>query len=183
MSQPHLSRLRPLPPASVRVDGLDVALVGAVDTAILRGGSSVVTEGTAISLVTNADNGSVFTIRERGVYMALLWANHDEPPARTAVGVSLNTDAAGLTADPTTAVVGMLDAYDQSLAVGSSARASLHSCLSFRVRPQEIAAGIATGGEGALLRFHGTDGVGGAPGITSGIQFTRMRVLRVADLA
>lgn len=183
MSQPHLSRLRPLPPASVRVDGLDVALVGAVDTAILRGSASVATEGTAISLETNADNGSVFTIRERGVYMALLWGNHAEPPARTAVGVSLNTDAAGLTADPTTAVVGMLDAYDQSLGVGASAQGSLHFCLSFGVRPQDIAAGVAAGGEGALLRFHGTDGVGGAPGLGAGVQYTRMRVLRVADLA
>jgi hypothetical protein len=83
--------------------------------------------------------------------------------AGAAVGLSVNTDEAGLTATPSRAVAGM-DEFQTSPgpdAGGNAAAISLDGVL--EIRNSDINAGVAAGHDGAALRLHATTLAGGPP--------------------
>lgn len=173
MGQPHENILS-LPPQSLVALGLNAgALQGAVDTSVLRlatpGAATIV--GTAISVADNADNGSVFTIRERGIYLCEFATTQSGVGQDNGYGVSKDVEAAGLTAVPDMGIVGMEGAVRYSTATGEEM--NVYLCVPVVVTAAEAAAG-------AEIRFHGA-AVAGGPGIATSTALVKTEIRRIAD--
>lgn len=169
---PHLPRLAPLPDAEAQiVGGLNAARVGAVDTSVLRFSTTAFAVSPYIQPGNSADNGTTWTIRERGIYQCTLKLRA-VPSGDVAFGISFDTDAAGLTADPFNTVVGMLSSG--FMTTGAALERPLFLQATFAVTQAQA---------GGVLRCHATNGAGGAPAVlaTAGTA-ARVRVRRISDL-
>jgi len=133
--------------------GLDAARFGSTNTAIAYFTGAATVGGLGISETTAAQSGSEFTIDRPGVYqVSLFLTNAGAAPALA--GISLNTDNAGLTAAVTLAVAGMevVQAAAGQDVPGNAAPLSLSFPLA--VTAADIAAGVANGDAGAVMRIH-----------------------------
>jgi len=135
--------------------GLDAARFGSGSTSILYFTGAPTTGGMGITQATTAALGSEFTVELPGMYhVRVSGTNAGAAPA--VAGVSINTDAAGLTAAVTLAVVGMeaIATTAGQDAAGNAAPLELSEVIA--VTAADIQAGRDAGADGAVIRAHGS---------------------------
>ena len=138
--------------------GLDAALYGSTDTAVLRFTGTPTIEGTGLSQETSAANGTIITVSRPGLYSVQLRGGNSITGSALVVGTSVNVAAAGLTGTPAFGTSGMRDVtIVNGPDAGGNAGAVQQSTM-VAVTAQDIADGIAAGADGALLRLHGAGG-------------------------
>jgi len=129
----------------------------ASDAVLLFLAAGTVTGPTADIVETNsATLGTSVVITAPGVYEAKLYLQ--QVPAVTVVaGISQDVAAAGLTGDPSFAIAGFIDVQTKVTIAGQTAAA--WSITSTIFVPPELEGGTT-------IRFHATDGAGGAPAVS-----------------
>ncbi|MCG8590652.1 MAG: hypothetical protein MJE66_15280 [Proteobacteria bacterium] len=133
--------------------GLNASPYGSVDTTVMRFEGSGAPEGTGLSQVTTAENGTVITVEKPGMYaVQLRGGNGAATPLIT--GVTVNADAFALTNPPNFGTAGTrdVDITEGPDAAGNAGSCALTSMVAV------TAADIAAGTGGAQLRVHGSGG-------------------------
>ncbi len=125
---------------------------GAVDTAVLR--FDVLTGSTAgIVVATTADNGTILTINQAGVYQIDLGLDFNGAVLLSA-GIGINMGAGAIIADPLIGTDGVVKATDADGVAANTAHLELSTVV--YVTGAQAAAGLT-------VRFLATDSAAGAP--------------------
>jgi hypothetical protein len=135
--------------------GLNATPQGSAATSIARFDGSPSLQGDGVSQATTAADGTIVTITRPGIYLAT-YSGTNAGAASAAVGFSVNTDAAGLTAAVAFSVQGMEDLQTAAGQDAAANAAALRLVTPIAVTQADIDAGITGGASGALLRCHVT---------------------------
>ncbi len=146
---------------------------GGVDTAVLRfDGQSIVIGNTSIVVATNADNGTILTISQAGVYQIDLGLDVTGAVLLSA-GIGINMAAAPIIADPLIGTDGVVKATDIDGVAVKTAHLELSTVV--YVTGAQAAAGLT-------VRFLATDSAAGAPaGLV--VAFGGWRVHQIAQVS
>ena len=132
---------------------MNAAICGAVSVCILRF-DNVAVNGNGIADGSDANVGTVINITRAGIYECKLTYPAEAGGTINNIGISMNTNAAALTADPGMATVGIGDFGS----VLSPAATNVPTKLSY-IATVTKALAAAT----AVIRFHAGDGANAAP--------------------
>lgn len=148
----------PAPLSATFESALNAAVVGSVQTTILRFNGLPTIVGVGLAAVNSATNGTSVTISQPGVYAIACWLNGDESVLRSVVAAISDNGTTGGTAIPSYAIVGMhgILRVNSSKGTGGSAACT----YTRRVTAAEAAAGV-------VISFRASDGL--AAGLPTGL--------------